>query len=208
MMEDNYMSLKGEGCARYEEKKSVFIGYARPLSTENEALAFLAAIKQKHPDARHHVYAYRLRERQLMRYSDDREPQGTAGLPVLDVLRKSQCVDAAIVVVRYFGGTLLGTGGLVRAYTAAAQGAFSNAGTLHFQQMTDCTVSVGYGDYQKVLPLLSNEGAVIEDTHFGENVEVLFSVDKERATSFATLLSDATGGRASFCVRGNRFVGK
>ena len=141
-----YTTLKSAGEGRYEEKKSVFLGFARPLATEKEALDFIAEIKSAYPDARHHVYAYLLRENNLTRYSDDREPQGTAGLPTLDLLKKSGCTDAGIVVVRYFGGTLLGTGGLVRAYTAASKAALESAGIVTYRPFTECRVTVNYAD--------------------------------------------------------------
>ena len=111
----------------YEEKKSVFIGEAAPVETESDALAFIESAKKRYPDAKHHVYAYVLRENSIMRFSDDKEPQGTAGMPTLDVIRKRNCTDTIVVVTRYFGGTLLGTGGLVRAYTAATVGALEKA---------------------------------------------------------------------------------
>ena len=122
-----YTTIRKHSVFEYEDRKSVFIGDALPVSTEREALDFIASIKKRYPDAKHHVYAYVLRENSIMRFSDDKEPQGTAGLPVLDAIRKNNCTDTVIVVTRYFGGTLLGTGGLVKAYTAAAVGALNSA---------------------------------------------------------------------------------
>ncbi len=206
-MQQPYTSLKAHGESRYEEKKSVFFGFARPLTTEAEALAFIDEIKRQYPDARHHVYAYLLRDRNLMRYSDDREPQGTAGLPVLDVLRKTGCTDAGIVVVRYFGGTLLGTGGLVRAYTAAAQEAVAAAGAVTYRLFSECTVKVGYADYQRLPQLLEAHAAILDDTLFADSVEILFAVEAERVDSLRVQLSDLTGGRAEFALRGSRFAG-
>ena len=104
------------------ERRSVFLGYASPVTTEEEALEFVAKIKKRHSDATHNVYAYILRG-SISRFSDDGEPHGTAGLPVLEVLRKEDVTDAVIVVTRYFGGILLGAGGLVRAYSASARNA-------------------------------------------------------------------------------------
>ena len=110
------------------EKKSEFIGFCAPVKTEEEAIAFVNSVKKKHSAARHNVYAYVLREGNASRFSDDGEPHGTAGMPVLDSIRKAGITDVAVVVTRYFGGILLGTGGLVRAYTAAASGALHEAG--------------------------------------------------------------------------------
>ena len=114
-------TLGREASAEFEEKKSVFIGHAKPVSTEEEALAFIKAKKAEFSDARHNVWAYRLRGDVVMRCSDDGEPQGSAGVPVLDTLKKSGVSDAVIVVTRYFGGILLGAGGLVRAYSHTAK---------------------------------------------------------------------------------------
>lgn len=119
-MQAEYTTLAGYGEDEFVEKRSRFIGYAAPVSTEAEAVAFVNSIRERHREATHNVYAYILREGQIKRYSDDGEPQGTAGIPVLDVLQKAGIVDAVVVVTRYFGGTLLGAGGLVRAYTEGA----------------------------------------------------------------------------------------
>ena len=202
-----YTTLKGEGTSRYEEKKSVFLGFARPLTTEKEALDFIAEIKGAYPDARHHVYAYLLRENNLTRYSDDREPQGTAGMPVLDLLKKTGCTDAGIVVVRYFGGTLLGTGGLVRAYTAAAKASLESAGVVTYRPFAECRLAVNYADYQKILPFLSQFGALIDGTDFGTSVTVSCAVQSEELERFARELSNLTGGRCVFSHTGERFDG-
>ena len=122
-----YITIKGRAEARFEEKKSVFIGYVCHVESEEEALAFVKEIKEKHKDATHNCYGYVMKGGILCRYSDDGEPQGTAGKPILDMLVKSGVDDVCVVVTRYFGGTLLGTGGLVRAYTSAALGALENA---------------------------------------------------------------------------------
>ena len=120
MAAEEYRTLHSSSQDEFTEKRSRFIGYACPVTTEDEALAFIAKIKKQHWDAKHNVYAYVLRDWQIRRYSDDGEPQGTAGIPVLDVLIKGDVTDAVIVVTRYFGGILLGGGGLVRAYGHAA----------------------------------------------------------------------------------------
>ena len=203
----SYTTLKGEGEGRYEEKKSVFLGFARPLASEKEALDFIAQIKSRYPDARHHVYAYLLRENHLTRYSDDREPQGTAGLPTLDLLKKSGCTDAGIVVVRYFGGTLLGTGGLVRAYTAASKAALESAGIVTYRPFTECCVTVSYADYQKIVPFLEQFGVLVDDTDFGADVSVLIAVESDSLSRFEKELINLTGGRSVLAVKGERFDG-
>ena len=125
-----YITIKGRAEARFEEKKSVFIGYASHVESEEEALSFVKEIKEKHKDATHNCYGYVMKNGILCRYSDDGEPQGTAGKPILDMLKKSGVDDVCVVVTRYFGGTLLGTGGLVHAYSLGAKMAVEAAGKI------------------------------------------------------------------------------
>ena len=193
-MED-YTTLKEYGTYTYEEKKSVFIGECVPIKSEDEALSFINNIKKKYSDARHHVYAYILRENSIMRYSDDHEPQGTAGMPVLDSMRKRGCTDAVVVVTRYFGGTLLGTGGLVRAYTEAAAGAISVAGVITFTTYTKCTVTVSYSDFQRIRAKLDEMEFRIEQTDYRESVYLEGRIVSERVESLFAALSEQTGGR-------------
>ncbi len=196
MAEKSYTTLARRASFTYEEKRSVFIGEALPVQTEEEALAFIAEIKSKYPDARHHVYAYLLRENSKNRYSDDHEPQGTAGMPVLDVLRKGGVSDAVVVVTRYFGGTLLGAGGLVRAYTAAASGAVKEAGTLSFRTYRPARLDLSYPDYNKLLPELEKRGIRILDTAYAEGVSLSLTMPEEEYPSFARLITETTAGRA------------
>ena len=195
-MED-FTTLKEYASYTYEEKKSVFIGECAPVSSESEALSFINNIKKKYPDARHHVYAYILRENSIMRYSDDHEPQGTAGMPVLDSMRKRGVTDAVAVVTRYFGGTLLGTGGLVRAYTEAASGAVSLSGVITYTTFKKCSLSVGYSDYQKIQSVLSEHGFRTDATDFRESVTIEGRVLLFEADALCTALSEQTGGRAT-----------
>ena len=196
MAELSYTTLAGYGTDTYEEKKSVFIGEATAVTTEAEALAFLSSVKAKYPDARHHVYAYLLREGAKNRYSDDHEPQGTAGIPVLDVLRKGGVTDAVIVVTRYFGGTLLGAGGLVRAYTAAAAGAVRAAKTLTYRTYRPFTLAVNYTDYNKLLPELARDGLRVLDTAFAEGVTLSLTIPAEAYEGFVSFVTEALAVRA------------
>lgn len=200
-MED-YTTLKGYGTCSYEEKKSVFIGECMPVKSENEALSFINNIKKKYSDARHHVYAYILKENSIMRYTDDHEPQGTAGMPVLDSMRKKGVVDAVVVVTRYFGGTLLGTGGLVRAYTEAAVGSVAAAGVITFTMFRKCSVEVSYSDYQKIQSVLSDFSFRTEQTDYRENVTIDGRVLLADAEGLFAALSEQTGGRAT-CIEGD-----
>ena len=196
MAETSYTTLAHYGTSTYEEKRSVFIGEASPATTEEEALAFVASVKAKYPDARHHVYAYLLRENSKNRYSDDHEPQGTAGLPVLDVLRKGGFTDGVIVVTRYFGGTLLGAGGLVRAYTAAAAGAVREAGTLTYRTYRPSTVCLAYNDYNRLLPELEKRSLRVLDTAYAEDVTLSLTMPTEDYEDFARFVTELTAGRA------------
>lgn len=198
MKEMEYTTVLQNGESRFEDRKSVFLGHAAPVKTEKEAVDFVNSIRKQFPDARHNVYAYLLRENAITRYSDDREPQGTAGLPVLDVLRKANITDTAIVVTRYFGGTLLGTGGLVRAYTAAAKAAVDAAKIVVCRKMQKWCVGCSYGDYQKLLPVFgefSSLGLCIEDTAFSDAVNVVCAIPDKESDGFKEKLIEVTDGR-------------
>ncbi|MDO4364352.1 MAG: YigZ family protein [Clostridia bacterium] len=179
------------------EKKSKFIGYAKPVKTVEEATDFISQIKSKHWDATHNVYAYVLRENNIRRYSDDGEPSGTAGVPMLDVLLKENLVDVCVVGTRYFGGTLLGAGGLVRAYSHTSKIAVEAA---HIITMAECDVmsaSVDYSFYERMNNLLSDFSANIKDTVFADNVKIVFSLKKDRVESLQEKLTDISNAKYS-----------
>lgn len=201
----SYITVKNPSYFEYEDRKSVFIGMAMPVSTESDALAFIDSVKRRYPDARHHVYAYVLRENSTMRFTDDREPQGTAGMPVLDVIRKNGCTDVAIVVTRYFGGTLLGTGGLVKAYTSAAVGALDNAEIIRYDVYSTAEFEVGYSDYGKITTMLSDIGFRISDTIFEENVKISGSILKSNLDSLKEKMTEITSGRVEIAVISEKF---
>ena len=180
----------------YEEKKSVFIGHVAPVSTEEEAWAFVEKMRKQYADARHNVYAYLLRENAKNRYSDDREPQGTAGLPVLDTIRKSELTDTVLVVTRYFGGVLLGAGGLVRAYTAAAAGAIKEAGIAFYREQIVFDVVLQYPDYQRISAELAKLDIRVKDTVFSNEVLLSLSVPVAAYQRAVDFLRDKTAGRA------------
>ena len=204
-MQTSYKTIRSRADETFEEKNSVFIGHAAPVTTEAEALAFLNEIRAAYPDARHNVYAYVLRENGTMRYSDDREPQGTAGMPVLDVLRKAEITDTAVVVTRYFGGILLGTGGLVRAYTQAAKMAVEAGGIVLRAKLSMLSVTCTYADYQKITPYLSAEQLRIDDTAFGADVTVCVAMPVENKEEFFRCITEVTNGRALLLEKGERF---
>ena len=197
---EGYVTVKERARYEYEDRKSIFIGDIMPVSTETEALGFIESVKKTFPDARHHVYAYVLRENSIMRFTDDREPQGTAGMPVLDSIRKNGLTDTVIVVTRYFGGTLLGTGGLVRAYGTTALGAIEKAGIARFDLYNKISVSVSYSDYQKIQPIIAECGFRIDEVIYRESVEIrgsILSIDKEY---FADKLVQATSARVEIKI--------
>ena len=179
----------------FVEKKSKFIGYAKPVKTVEEATDFISQIKSKHWDATHNVYAYVLRENNIRRYSDDGEPSGTAGVPMLDVLLKENLVDVCVVGTRYFGGTLLGAGGLVRAYSHTSKIAVEAA---HIITMAECdlmSVTVDYSFYERMNILLSDFSANIKDTVFADNVKIVFSLKKDRVESLQEKLTDISNAK-------------
>lgn len=202
---DSYITIHHAGKFQYEDKKSLFIGEACPVQNEAQALAFIDGIKKKYPDANHHVYAYMCRENSIMRFSDDREPQGTAGMPVLDVMRKRSCTNAAIVVVRYFGGTLLGTGGLVRAYTAAAQGALQNSEIIKYDIYSEIRLVSSYSDYQKISVAFDKCDFFVTDVRYTDNVEITGKILKSRSDELFEILTQISAGRIKFEIISEKY---
>lgn len=200
-----YVTLRHEASAEFEEKRSVFIGYAKPVKTEAEAMEFVKKIRGKHGDARHNVFAYTLGGGVTARYSDDGEPQGTAGIPVLDVLRKSGVDDACIVVTRYFGGTLLGAGGLVRAYSAAAKMALDAAEIATFEPYTEFSLTCTYPEYQKISAELPRFSAIIDDTDYADNVTVKFAIKSDKNQQLTDRICEMTAGKSIPQIIGERF---
>lgn len=189
-----YITVKEYGFDEFTEKKSRFIGYGKPVKTQEEAVEFINEIRSKHWDATHNVYAYVLSDGQIMRYSDDGEPQGTAGVPVLDVIKKMGITDIAVVVTRYFGGIMLGAGGLVRAYSHGAGIAVAAAKPVTMQLCYNCIVSCAYNQYGKVSSLIPGNDGVIDDSLFGEGVDIIFHIPEDNLIKLNKDLADATGG--------------
>ena len=152
---ESYLVPAGDGEAEFTEKHSRFIGRVRRTDTEGEALEMLRELREAHRDATHNVFAYRIRENNLTRYSDDGEPSGTSGLPTLGVFTGAEVKNVCCVVTRYFGGTLLGTGGLVRAYTKAAQLALEAAGIAEMALWTRFTLALPYPFYERAQRLFA-----------------------------------------------------
>ena len=199
---DSYLTPAGYGEAEYTEKKSRFIGRVWPVADEAEALARLQETREKHRDATHNVYAYILRAGGIMRYSDDGEPGGTSGQPTLNVFRSGGIFDVCCVVTRYFGGILLGSGGLVRAYSNTARLALEKAGTARMASWTGFRLRCAYNLYERALRLLEQNGCIIEDQSFGEYVEIRFLVLGDGADRLLGALREMSGGSAECTALG------
>ena len=194
-MED-YLVPGGQAQAEYIEKKSRFIGQVFPVTTEQEAKATIERVRRQHYDARHNCWCYILKSGQK-RYSDDGEPQGTAGQPMLNVLDREHVVDVLCVVTRYFGGVLLGTGGLLRAYTAAAADALSDAGISEVRRWLACEVSTPYALYEPVRAAVAALGGVVQETQYAAAVTLCALLPEEAGEAFAAQVRDLTAGRCA-----------
>ena len=194
---EEYLALVEAGQDEIIEKKSRFIGYAVPAESEEEALAAVEKIKKKHYDARHNCYAFSIGTdpQPLLRFSDDGEPQGTAGKPILEVIGGSGVRNVCIVVTRYFGGTLLGTGGLVRAYTEAAKAALAAGVVKKRRPMIRAKLGMDYGDLGKLQYLIAQEDAVIADTIYEDRVTLLVDVYAPDYERFVKAVTEVTGAR-------------
>lgn len=193
-MTKDYKTVQNESNSEFTEKRSRFIGYCKPVTTEQEAVDFINSKRSEHWNATHNVYAYSLREGNIKRYSDDGEPSGTAGMPVLDVITKNEIYDVCIVVTRYFGGVLLGTGGLVRAYSQGAKVALDAGNVVMMQSCLMCEARCSYNQYGKVSSLIMEIGATIDDTVYEADVLIKFHIKPESLDKLNKQLADATSG--------------
>ena len=200
-----YTTLAGEGSDEFEEKKSVFIGHAKHIASEDEAMEFIKAKKKEYSDATHNCWAYLLKGGIVARYSDDGEPQGTAGVPMLEAIRKSGVDDCVVVVTRYFGGVLLGAGGLVRAYSHGTSIALNAAKIVTYEKYAEMELSCSYSDYQKYSVILPSFGAIIDDTDFSDKVILRFAVKETLAEKLILKITETSGGRDKPEMIGERF---
>ena len=205
-MLEQYRTVYEGGEGEITEKKSRFIATVHPVESEEEALAFLEEMKKKYWDARHNCYVYSIgMNREFTRCSDDGEPSGTAGRPMLDVILGEEIYNVAVVVTRYFGGVLLGTGGLVRAYAKGAKMALDAAGTATFVPYTAFTTQVDYAGYEKVMHELAKYGVVCDGTEFAAEVTLKLRAKEENFARFKSFLADYTSGRSICTVIGSAF---
>ena len=191
-----YITIRNFGEDRFEEKKSEFIGYAKRVENEDEAKAFVSEIKNMHKQSRHNCWAYVLGENMnIQRYSDDGEPQGTAGIPILEVMKKSGITDCAVVVTRYFGGVLLGTGGLTRAYTKGASIAIKNAGIVEKVVGVNLTLEMDYDLLGKVQYICAQNLWHIEETEYTDKVVVHILAQKDILANIEKEMVECSSGK-------------
>ena len=192
----NYFTVSEQASDSFIEKKSEFIGYIAPVRTNDEAVEFINKIKSMHRKAKHNVYAYILRQDNISRYSDDGEPQGTAGVPVLDVLQKRGLTDVCIVVTRYFGGILLGGGGLVRAYSHTASLACDSAHIMDMRLCHRLKITTDYNMYGKISYILPNFDIINVNSDFADTVTLEILVMSEKFSALQKEITEITNGSA------------
>lgn len=191
-----YQIPAGPGEAEYTEKRSSFLGHLRPVESEEEARAFIAEMKKQYYDARHNCWCYLLKDGPE-RYSDDGEPQGTAGIPMLEVLRKAGITNAVCVVTRYFGGVLLGTGGLLRAYTRSCKDALEAAGVAVVRPWVETELPCSYASAERLKNELPAFEAVLTDTVYAAEVTLKLLVPETQWEGFCARIFDVTAGAVS-----------
>ncbi len=191
----SYITIYKKEEYEMEIKKSRFIGYAFPVSKEEEALDFIEGTRRLHPASRHCCFAYVIGEKKnIQRYSDDGEPSGTAGIPILELIKKKNLTDIVIVVVRYFGGILLGAGGLVRAYSGTANETINKGTIVEKMEFSSLDIIVDYNNYGRVLNFIEENNYFIDDKIFEENVILKVFILVESLDKFQQSILDLTSG--------------
>ncbi len=195
----SYKTIKKHGTGEFEEKKSIFTGNVKRVSSEEEARDFIESMRNKYKEARHNVYAYIIGENKgIQRYSDDGEPQGTGGIPVLEVIKKNDITDCVVVVTRYFGGILLGTGGLTRAYTKGASLAIKDAGIVEKVEGTHIKVVIDYELLGKVQYICGQNKWHIENIEYTDKVCIEMIKENSMLSEIEEQLKDVTNGNVEF----------
>ena len=203
-----YKTVFSRGTAELVEKKSRFIANVAPVKTEEEAIAFVSEIKSQYRDARHNVYAYVVAENNISRFTDDGEPSGTAGAPVLDTILKEGLTDVAIVVTRYFGGTLLGTGGLVRAYGKSAKDGVSDAKICEKIYCHEVQLKAPYDLLGKIQYIVANGDYIAGETEYGADVLVTVFVKFDLLDKFKKEITEATNATVKPEIVGEMYIDK
>ncbi|WP_274649207.1 YigZ family protein [Paenibacillus humicola] len=206
-MLNRYKTLRREDCKEIVIKKSRFIGYGKPVESEAEASAFIEEIKKLHWNASHNCSAYIIGERdEIQKQSDDGEPSGTAGKPILDVIKNQGLKNVVIVVTRYFGGIMLGAGGLIRAYADGAAAAIEAAEPVVNVLHREVLVDVDYTWYGKLENELHAKGILVGGTSFTDRVVISCLPEAADAERFAAWMTDVTQGQAAITVGGTRYI--
>lgn len=205
---DSYKTVAAESETLLIEKKSKFISHVKPVDNEADAIAYLNEIRSEYPDASHNVYAYVIDENNIFRYSDDGEPSGTAGMPVLDTIRRAGIVDVIAVITRYFGGTLLGTGGLVHSYGTSASAGLKKSGIIIREKCDILAVKADYTLVGKIQYKVANDGYILEDTIYDNEVTFKICSPIDKTERLITEMLDLTNGRAICSIVDNKYVDK
>ena len=198
---DSYRIPTKSGASEYVDKRSRFLGLVQPAGSEDEARAVIAACKKQYHDARHNCWCYLLRGG-VERYSDDGEPQGTAGIPMLEVFRRAGVTNAVCVVTRYFGGILLGTGGLLRAYTKSAKDALDAAGVSAVRRWVSVELPCSYALLERVKAAVAATDGVVSDLEYGADVVLRALLPEECAEPFRVQVRDLSAGAVEVTVTG------
>lgn len=201
-----YLTVGKNATAEYQEQRSRFISTVIGVSSEADAIKFINDTKQKYWDARHNVYAYIIKDGSICRYSDDGEPHSTAGLPTLDVLKKKNLTNVCVVTTRYFGGILLGTGGLVRAYTSAASAAIDAAGICVMRECDVCNCVCNYTDYTLLQQVIEQTGGVVMNTDFTDSIKLQFYVAANLTDHLKAVLTDKFRGKMTVNLEYKKFM--
>lgn len=202
---NSYKTVRQDGISEYTEKKSRFISYVYPVSAESDALSRLEKLRKKHYDASHVVFAYKIKDNNIQRFSDDGEPQGTAGVPVLEVINKGELTDVMIAVVRYFGGTLLGAGGLVRAYSKSASLGVASAIPVNMCECTLFDIECPYTLLGKLQNTLSANGAKKNDIIYADNITLKYYIKEEDLDKLIKDITEVSNGTCKVKVTDTEF---
>ena len=201
-----YKTIRSEATGEFVERRSRFLCHVKPVTTPEEAIEFINEKKTKYWDATHNVYAYILREGNIMRYSDDGEPQGTAGMPALEVLRREEVYDLVVVITRYFGGVLLGAGGLVRAYARGAKEAIMAGGVAVMCLCEEYELTIGYAQYERMKNLIADHDAIINDTEYSDNIKITISIKQTGSENFLKAVTETTNGSVTPVLTGEMYM--
>ncbi len=199
-----YFIPAGAGEAEFVEKRSSFLGHVRYVETEDEAKAFVTEMKKKFYDARHNCWCYIIKDG-AVRYSDDGEPQGTAGIPMLEVLKREGVTNVVCVVTRYFGGVLLGTGGLLRAYTKSAKDALNAAGICVVRRWVKAEIACSYAMLERLKTECTAIGGVVADIEYSADVCLKLLLPEDKADAFSQRTADVTAGASELEITGEEF---